>query len=97
RTTEIGVRAALGATRGNVLWLVMSDALRLVGAGVIVGLPAIWATTRLVSGMLFGVSPTDPWMIRAAVGLIVLTAVTAAYLPARRAMRINPIAALKYE
>ena len=97
RTTEIGVRSALGATRGSVMWLVMSDALRLVGAGVVLGLPAIWATTRLVSGMLFGLTATDPAAIATAVGVLLLTALIAAYVPARRAVRVSPITALRSE
>jgi ABC-type antimicrobial peptide transport system permease subunit len=91
------VRTALGATRASVVWLVMSDALRLVVAGVILGLPAIWATTRYVSGMLFGLTPTDPSTIAVAVGIIVLTALVAAYVPARRAAGVNPMAALRSE
>jgi predicted permease len=97
RTAEIGVRTALGATRANVMWMVVSDALRLVAGGLLVGLPAVWATTRLVSGMLFGLTPTDPTTIALAVGLIVATALVAACLPARRAIRIDPITALKTE
>jgi hypothetical protein len=97
RTTEIGVRSALGATRRNLLWLVMSDALRLVGAGLLVGLPAVWASTRLVSGMLFGLSPTDSLTIGGAAGTLVVTALVAAYLPAFRAARVNPVVALRAE
>jgi len=97
RTTEIGVRGALGASRGSVLWLVMSDALRLVAAGVLLGVPVVWASMRFISGMLFGLSPMDPAVIALSIGLIVFAAVIAAYLPARRAVRINPITALKYD
>jgi len=97
RTAEMGVRAALGAKRSDVLWLVMSDALRLVGAGLVVGLPIVWGATRLVAGLLFGLSATDPWTIAGAAATIVVTALAAAYLPARRAMRIDAMVALKYE
>jgi predicted permease len=97
RTTEIGIRTALGATSIRVVWLVMSDALRLVGAGLVLGLPAVWATTRVIGGMLYGLSPTDATAIAIAVALNVLTALVAAYLPVRRALRIPAIVALKCE
>jgi predicted permease len=95
RSAEIGVRSALGATRVSVMWLVVSQAARLVTAGVVLGLPAVWATTRLVSGMLFGLAPTDPTTIASAVGVLAVVALIAAFLPARRAMRVSPMTALR--
>jgi putative ABC transport system permease protein len=97
RTAEIGVRTALGATRRDVVWIVLSKAFGLVGAGLVLGLPLVWATTRLVSGMLFGLTPTDPVAIGGAAALILLIAIAAAGFPVRKALRINPITALKAE
>jgi predicted permease len=97
RTNEIGVRMALGAQRGNVIWLVLREALTLVGAGVVIGLLASLAATRTVSTMLFGLKPNDPLTIAAATLLLLAVAALAGYLPARRASRVDPMAALREE
>jgi predicted permease len=97
RTNEIGVRMALGAMRGDVIWLVLREALALVGAGVVIGLLASLAATRTVSTLLYGLRPNDPLTIAAATLLLLAIAALSAYLPARRASRVDPMAALREE
>jgi len=95
RTAEIGVRLALGATRGRVLRTILQESLMLVAAGVGIGLPIALALTRLVGARLFGVTPADPPTIAAAVALMMLVAAVASFFPARRAARIDPMVALR--
>jgi predicted permease len=95
RTNEIGIRMALGAGRGDVLWLVMREGLVPVLIGIGIGLAAAVAGVRFVSSLLFGLTPTDPSTILLATLLLVGVAALAAYIPARRASRIDPMAALR--
>jgi predicted permease len=97
RTKEIGVRLALGAMRGSVVWLVMREVLLLVGLGLAVGIPAALALGRFVSAQLYGVKANDPWVAAIAVVLLSLIAALAGLVPARRASRIDPLLALRYE
>lgn len=97
RTSEIGVRIALGATRGNVLRLVMRDALVLLGAGVAIGLPAAFAVSQLAASFLYGVKPNDPATVIGAALLMIATGAVAAFIPSRRAASTDPITALRYE
>ncbi len=97
RTGEIGIRMALGARRTQVVWMVLQGALRLVLVGVLLGLPAAWWGARFIRTMLFGLSPTDPLTIAAAVALLGATALLAAFLPAHRAARVEPMVALRCE
>jgi ABC-type antimicrobial peptide transport system permease subunit len=97
RTPEIGVRMALGAERGDVTRLVLREVALLVGAGVLVGIPAAVGTSRWIAAMLFGVSPTDPLTIAAAISLLLAVAMSAGYLTARQAARIDPMVALRVE
>jgi predicted permease len=97
RTSEIGIRMALGARRGEMLWMVLRETLLLVALGVAIGLTAALAATRLLQDYLFGLKPTDPATIGAAVMILVVIAVLAGYLPARRAARVDPMTALRYE
>ena len=97
RTNEIGIRMALGAGRRDVSWLILREALLLVIAGVAVGLPIVFAVTRLASTLLFGLTPTDPVSLIFAAVLMLLVAIVAGYLPSRRATRVDPMVALRCE
>ena len=97
RTNEIGIRMALGAARRNVFWLILREGLLLVIAGVAVGLPMIFAVTRLAATLLFGLTPTDPFSLIFAALLMLAVAMVAGYLPSRRATRVDPLVALRYE
>jgi putative ABC transport system permease protein len=95
RTREIGIRVALGARPWTVVRLVVTYALGMAGAGVVLGMAAAILLTRLITGMLFEVSPTDPWTFAAITVTLVGTAILAAMTPARRAARIDPMVALR--
>jgi len=97
RTCEIGLRMALGAQRSSVLWLIVREGLGLVLIGLAVGLPLVFGTARLVSTLLYGLTPADPTSIAGAAVLMLGIAAAAAYLPARRATKVNPMVALRYE
>ena len=97
RTGEIAIRMALGARRSQVLALVLNSAMRMLALGSLFGLPAAWATSRLVSSMLFGLTGDDPTTIVGAVTVLFVTGLVAAYIPARRATRIEPLVALRCE
>jgi putative ABC transport system permease protein len=97
RTNEIGIRLALGAQGADVLRLVLRETLLLVAAGVAAGLPAALAAAQLFSGLLYGVTPADPASISLAVLLLLAVAALAGYLPARRATKVDPMVALRYE
>jgi predicted permease len=97
RRQEIGIRMALGAQPGNVLLLVIGQGLRLAVIGVVLGLAGAWGLTRLMSNLLFGVSPTDPITFAGIGVLLLLVALLACWLPARRATRIDPLEALRCE
>jgi len=97
RTNEIGVRVALGAPRGNVVWLVLRETLWMVAIGIAIGLPAALAATRLISSRLYGLSATDPLTIIVAALAMLVVALLAGFIPARRASRVDPMVALRYE
>jgi predicted permease len=101
RTPEMGIRMALGARRGDVIWSVMREAVVLVACGVAIGVPAAMAAGRVassqISGLLFGLRATDPATIALSVTLLALVAVSAGYIPARRASRVDPMVALRAE
>jgi hypothetical protein len=97
RTNEIGLRLALGAQRQRVITLVMADSLRLVAMGVAIGVPLAFASTRLLRTQLHGVAPTDLAALLVAIGVLTASAVVAALVPALRAARIAPLAALREE
>src|SRR5206468_3246361 len=97
RTSEIGVRMALGAERGRVLRMILSDALGLLAAGLVLGAILLTLTVRLVEGMFYGVSAFDPIRLAAITGVLALVAAAAGLLPALRAASIDPIQALRGE
>lgn len=97
RTQEIGIRMALGAQRSDVLRLVVGEGARMASVGVVIGVVASLAITRLMSSLLFGISATDPLTFVGVAALLSLVALAASYIPAYRAMRVNPVTALRYE
>jgi putative ABC transport system permease protein len=97
RTQEIGVRMALGARSSAVVWLFVKRAALPVGAGICVGLAGAWAVGRLLQRFLIQTSPTDPTVLGGIAVLLVAVSCAAAFLPARRATRVDPVAALRYE
>jgi len=97
RTREIGIRVALGAQRGNVVWLVMKEVVVMVGIGFAIGLPAAWFSSKLVASLLYGIQPDDPLAIGAAMAVLAFIALLAGYIPAARASRVDPLRALRYE
>jgi len=97
RTAEIGVRMALGAQRGQVLWMVLRESLITCAAGIVVGLPVAIACSRLLRTMLFNLSPFDPLAFAMALAGVCAVTLLATAIPARRASSVNPIVALRYE
>jgi ABC-type antimicrobial peptide transport system permease subunit len=97
RTNEIGIRMALGARREDILRKVLREAFVLVFAGMAIGIPIALGALRLISSMLFGLKPTDPVTLAGATAFMLAVAAFAGYLPARRASRVDPMVALRYE
>jgi predicted permease len=97
RTSEVGLRMALGAKRSNVVWVVMRDVLVLVVIGLVIGVPGAVSLERLASDMFYGLAAVDAVSIAAAVSILALVAGVAAYLPARKASLVDPMTALRYE
>ena len=97
RTRDIGIRMALGASQAQIVWDVLGFGVRLAGIGLAVGLAAALAATRLLSSLLYGVRPTDAVTFAAVSFILLVVALIASYLPARRATRVDPLVALRYE
>lgn len=97
RTNEIGIRVALGAKKGQVLWMVLRETLFLAGIGAAVGIPLAFGASRFVRSQFFGVEPYDPLTLVSAFLLLTAVAVIAGYLPALRAARVDPMVALRHE
>jgi len=97
RTSEIGIRMALGAQHGQVLWLILRESMVVSGAAILAGVPVAIAGARLMRSMLFGVQPGDMISFLVALFGVILVALAASIIPARRAMRVDPLVALRYE
>ena len=97
RTREIGIRIALGAQRSDVLKLTIGQGLRLVLTGIVIGLAAAFVLTRVMSSLLFGISPTDPITFIAISLVLLVVSLLASYIPALRATRVDPMFALRYQ
>jgi len=97
RRRELGIRLALGASRGDVMSQVVGDGIRLAVAGIVIGVVIALAITRLLSALLYGVGASDPMTFVGVVALLALVSLVASYLPARRAARVDPMVALRYE
>ena len=97
RTNEIGLRMALGATRPKVLWMILQESLWLVGLGIAIGVPVALTGNHLVSHLLYGLPASDPLTLLGGVSALLAIAALAGYLPARRATRVDPMIALRYE
>jgi putative ABC transport system permease protein len=95
KTSEVGIRHALGADQSDILWLVLRLALVMMLLGIALGLGRAFALTRVLTALLFHVSPTDPVIFATIASLFLVTALTASYIPARRAARIDPMTALR--
>jgi ABC-type antimicrobial peptide transport system permease subunit len=97
RTREIGIRVALGATDKNVLRLVMHEVILMTGLGVAIGFPAAFALSQVARSWLFGLTPYDPLALTIATALLIAVTLLSGFLPARRATKVDPMVALRYE
>jgi ABC-type antimicrobial peptide transport system permease subunit len=97
RTNEIGIRLALGAKTGGVLWMVLRESLVLLAIGVAVGVPVALGSTGVLQTLLYQLSPTDPITLAGAAAVVGMMTVIAAWLPARRAAKVDPMVALRCE
>jgi ABC-type antimicrobial peptide transport system permease subunit len=97
RTGEIGIRMALGARSGNVIWLVLREIAGQVGLGIAAGIVAVVFTSKLIGSLLYGITPNDPGNLILAVFTLLAVSALAAYVPASRAARIDPMLALREE
>jgi putative ABC transport system permease protein len=97
QTNEIGVRMALGANQGDVVWSILGQGARLAIVGVVLGSGAAFALMRLISNLLYGVSTHDPLTFASVAVLLMFVALLASFVPARQASRVDPMVALRYE
>jgi macrolide transport system ATP-binding/permease protein len=97
RTNEIGIRMALGARQGTVIWMVLRDVCLLALLGAAISLPVALGTSRLIESLLFNMTPDDPRALSLAVGIVLSATLLAGYAPARRAARVDPMVALRDE
>jgi putative ABC transport system permease protein len=97
RTRELGIRLALGAQRGEILGLVLKEGMMLVGIGIAVGLTTAFLVTRLLASFLYGISAMDAFTFTGIPLILTMVALAACYMPARRAMKVDPILALRSE
>jgi ABC-type antimicrobial peptide transport system permease subunit len=97
RTNEFGIRMALGARRGKLVWMVLREVALMLLAGVAIGSLAALGVTRLAAGMLFGLNATDPATFGIAAGMLAIATLAAGFLPALRAAKVDPMEALRYD
>ncbi len=97
RTNEIGIRMALGAQGGSVVRMILRETAVLIAIGLVIGIPASLACARFIQSKLFGLKPADPLTLAVALGVLVAVALTSGWLPARRAAKVDPLVALRYE
>jgi ABC-type antimicrobial peptide transport system permease subunit len=97
RKKELGIRLALGAQPGYVIWIVMKEVLLLLGIGLAIGIPSAMLAGRYISSQLYGIQPNDPFIAMATTVLLAVVSVAAGFIPAHRASRIDPILALRHE
>jgi putative ABC transport system permease protein len=97
QTHEIGVRIAVGATRGDIAAMVLKEGLLLAAIGLVVGLAGVFAMTRFLRTLLFEITPTDPGTLLLVTGLLLMVTAVAIAIPLRRATRVDPMVALRYE
>jgi ABC-type antimicrobial peptide transport system permease subunit len=97
RTSEVGIRIALGAEPRAVVRMMLARGLRPIAAGIAIGLPAAWWASRFVSTLLYGLKPFDAGTIAAAVGVLILVGLAAGFVPARRAAKVDPMVALRQD
>jgi ABC-type antimicrobial peptide transport system permease subunit len=97
RRNEIGIRMALGAQARDLLTMIMRECLMLACVGIAIGLPFVWGVTRFAQTMLFHLSPTDPLSLAGAAFFLFVVAIVAGLIPARRATKVDPLVALRYE
>jgi ABC-type antimicrobial peptide transport system permease subunit len=97
RTGEIGIRMALGAQRGAVVWMVLRQAFVLAAVGLVIGVPVALSTSKLIESFLFDVKPNSPASLAGAVAILLSAVLLAGYVPARKASRIDPMTALRHE
>lgn len=97
RTTEVGIRVALGAENSAVVWMILRSGILLCVTGLLIGLPLVFASSRFLASLLYGVTPLDPLSIACAALGIFAVGLVATFIPARRAASIDPMRALRYE
>jgi putative ABC transport system permease protein len=97
RRTEIGIRAALGAASGSLIWLILRDVFLITGGGLVFGILLSFAGGRLITKLLYEVTPSDPMTLIIALSTLTLTAAVAGYIPARRVARVDPMQCLRSE
>ena len=97
RTNEIGIRSALGASAGRIVWLILRDVCVMAAVGLAIGIPMVWAGSSYVKAFLYGIAPGDPAAIAIAVAVLLTSGLLAGFVPARRASRVDPLLAMRAE